>query len=335
MIGLHSFRFASFRLISICAALVLTASAAYAQGSHSLQGKVGLPNGVQPANPVKVTLLLNGARVFETFTDLSGRFSFSGLRRGRYQIVAEGDGRTFETTTAYAEISAFGSAPQIFTQNVQLRLKAGATVPRANTVSADEFEPDLPAQAKKEYEKGMKRADDNQPEKAIKHFKVAIDTYPAFYSAHTAMADQLAKLQQFGEAVEVYQKAITLKPKRFEGHVGLGVVYVKQKRYDEAVAPLRQAIELDKRSSTPYLFLGFAEMMTGEYAPAEQNLLRAYEIDKPTIAHIYLANLYELRGEPEKAVEHLKSFLKENPDNPNSGRIREAIDKLKKQMSEK
>ena len=73
-----------------------------------LQGKVITPSGTQPTTPVRVKLTFNGRAIHETFTDLSGRFSFPGLSRGTYQLTAEGDGVNFETTTVYAEISAFG-----------------------------------------------------------------------------------------------------------------------------------------------------------------------------------------------------------------------------------
>src|ERR1044072_5410412 len=115
------------RIASVAAAIVVLAAAAFAQGGHSLQGKVQFPNGTAPPNPVRVTLTFNGMHVYETFTDLSGRFAFSGLRRGMYQLTAEGDGQTFETTRVDAEVNAYRSAPQNFTQNIQLRLKAGKT----------------------------------------------------------------------------------------------------------------------------------------------------------------------------------------------------------------
>ena len=44
------------------------------------------------------------------------------------------------------------------------------------------------------------------------------------------------------------------------------------------------------------MFLGLSEMMTGDYKSSEANLLRAYEIGKPALARMYLANLYDLKG---------------------------------------
>jgi Tfp pilus assembly protein PilF len=325
----------------ICALLIATAPAfsapAFAQGQHTLQGKVAFPNGMVPSNPVKVTLTFNGRRVYEAFTDLSGRFMFPGLMRGTYQLTADGDGQTFETTSVYADVSAYGSAPQTFTQNIQLTLKRGKQVPAAGVISADAMDVNMPESARKAYERGAKSADSNKANEAIKHLQESIQTYPSFYPAHALLGDQFSKLQRYDEAVAAYQKAIELKSDGADAHVGLGVTYVKQKRYGEALAPLRKGIELNKQSSAPYLFLGLAEMFTGDYAAAEANLLRAYEIGKLPMTHLYLANLYELKGDPARAIVHLKSFLKETP-NLNEARqadIRQAIEKLQKKVSGK
>lgn len=325
------------RISPVTIVILATAISSAAQGQHTLQGKVMLANGSPPPVSVKVALTFNGMHVYETFTDLSGRFSFSGLRRGTYQLTAEGDGRTFETTRVTAEVSAYGSAPQTFTENIQLRAKAGKAVPPAALTSVDALDSAVPERARQSYEKGMKQAGDNKPEKALKLFEEAVQAHPQYYAAHIAMAEQYGKLQRNDEAIAAYQKAIELKSDRAAAHVGLGVIFIKQKRYVEALGPLRRSIELEKQSSTPYLFLGLAEMMTGDYKSSEANLLRAYEIGKPTLAHMYLANLYELTGEPAKAIEQLKAFLNENPDMPEARRIevREVIDKLRKKAAAK
>ena len=150
-----------------------------------------------------------------------------------------------------------------------------------------------------------------------------------------AIAEQYAKVKRDQEAAESYQKAIEMKPDHAPAYVGLGLMLVKQKKYNEAIPPLRRSLEIEKQSSTPYLFLGLAEMMTGDYKASESDLLRAYEIGKPALARIYLANLYELTGEPARAIEQLKAFLKESPNLPEERQegIRQAIEKLKKQAA--
>jgi tetratricopeptide (TPR) repeat protein len=128
-----------------------------------------------------------------------------------------------------------------------------------------------------------------------------------------------------------------MKPERAPAYVGLGVLLVKYKNYKEAIMVLRHSLELDKQDSAPYMFLGLAEMMTGEYQTSETHLLRAYEIGKPALVRMYLANLYELKGEPAKAIEQLQAFLKEsaNLSQERQVEIREAIEKLKKHLNKK
>src|SRR2546422_10781745 len=91
--------------------VVFCAVSASAQAVHTLQGRVIAPNGLQPQTPVRVTLTYGGRRHYETFTDLSGRFFFSGLAQGTYEIIADGDDQTFEKNTVKADVSAARSGP--------------------------------------------------------------------------------------------------------------------------------------------------------------------------------------------------------------------------------
>jgi cytochrome c-type biogenesis protein CcmH/NrfG len=319
-------------LLLLCGALLLAAPAARAQGGHSLEGRVTLPNGTQPTQPVRVTLSLGGRRIHESFTDLSGRFAFNGLGAGAYQLTAEGDGLTFETTTVRAEVSAFRSTPQSFTQNITLRPKAGAALPPAGSVSAEEFDPEVPERARALYRQGAKSAADDKPEEAARRFREAVEAHPPFYAAQLALADQYMKLQRHDEALAAYRRAGELKPDRPEPYVGAGVTLVNQKRYEEGIRLLRGLIEVDKNLAAPYLSLGYAEMMTGELRAAEEHLLRALELSRPSIAHVYLANVYEQLGRFDRAVAHLQTYLKENPDAPQAAAVRGAVEKLKQKI---
>jgi tetratricopeptide (TPR) repeat protein len=314
-----------------CAALLLCASAARArQGANSLEGRVTMPNGEAPSQSVRVTLTLNGRRIYETFTDLNGHFAFSGIANGSYMLIAESDGSSaFETTSVRADAIAFGS-PQSFTQNIQLRMKPGTPLDRAGTVSIEELDPSVPANAKEEYRQGVKYAAENKAEDAARHFEQAVREHPAFYAAQLALADEYAQLQRHEDALAAYKHASELKPERHEPYVGIGVSLVSLKRYDEGIRLLRGVVELDKTLPAPYLSLGYAEMMMGDYKSAEPHLLRACELNRASVAQIYLANVYEQMGEAQKAIEHLEIYLKQNPKTPSAEALRAAIDKLRK-----
>jgi len=310
-------------------ALAFTCVAARAQGINSLEGRVVLASGAQPTQSVRVTLTQSGRPIYETFTDISGRFNFSGLRAGTYQLTAEGDGQTFETTSVNVEIGIFGGA-QTLTQNIQLRPKAESATQPAATVAAEEIDPEVPDAAKEKYKQGLKIASENKPEQAAKLFGEAVESYARFYAANLALAEQLSKLQRYEDALAAYRRAGELKPDRAEPYVGIGVTLVSQKRYDEGIKMLRGVIEVDRSLPSPYLSLGYAEMMTGDYKSSEEHLLRALELSKPALARVYLANVYEQTGEFAKAVSQLEAYLKENPRSPQSDAVRDAIEKLKR-----
>ncbi|HST50525.1 MAG TPA: carboxypeptidase regulatory-like domain-containing protein [Pyrinomonadaceae bacterium] len=322
------------RTILVYLAVALLCAAARAQGVNSLEGRVVLPSGAQPAQSVRVTLTQSGRPIYETFTDLSGRFNFSGLRAGTYQLTAEGDGQTFETTSVTFDIGSFGGA-QILTQNIQLRPNAGASTPPAAAIAAEEIDPEVPDVAKEKYRQGMKSAADNKPEQAVKFFAEAVESYSRFYAANLALAAQLSKLQRYDEALSAYRRAGELKPDRAEPYVGIGVTLVSEKRYDEGIKMLRGVVEVDKDLPAPYLSLGYAEMMKGDYRAAEEHLLRSLELARPALARVYLANVYEQTSEFAKAVAQLESYLRENPRSPQSDAVRDAIEKLKRKAKEK
>lgn len=325
------------RLALACLALLLSASAARAQGGNAIDGRVMLPSGLQPAQPVRVKLSTQSGRpIYETFTDLSGRFNFSGVPIGAYQLTAEGDGQTFETTTVNLDFSLLGGSGQTFTQNIQLRAKAGAaaTAP-AGTIAAEEIDPGVPDAAKEKYRRGLKSAADNKPEDAVKFFQDALKEHAEFYAAALALGAQLSKLSRYEEAMAAYKHAGELKPDKPEPYIGVGVALVGMKRYDEGIRMLRGVIEVDKELPTPYLSLGYAEMLTGDYKASEEHLQRALELGKPPLAHIYLANVYEQTGDFARAASQLEAYLKENPNSPQTDAVHTALDKLKKKAKEK
>ncbi|HEX8503009.1 MAG TPA: tetratricopeptide repeat protein [Pyrinomonadaceae bacterium] len=318
------------RLAFVLLALLLAAAAARAQGQNSIEGRVLLPSGAQPAQPVRVTLTLGGRHVYETFTDLSGRFSFPGLRGGAYRLTAEGDGRAFETTSVQVEVSSMLGGGQAVTQNIQLRPKSGAPAPPAYAVDAEELDPGVPDAAREKFRRGLKSAAEGKPEQAVRALEEAVRAHANFYAAQMALAEQLSMLRRYDEALAAYRKASELRPERADPYVGVGVTLVGLKRYDEGIKMLRGLIEVDKNLAAPYLSLGYAEMLVGDHEAAREHLLRALELGKSPLARIYLANVYEQTGRPAEAAAQLEAYLKENPGSPQKEGVRAALDKLRK-----
>jgi tetratricopeptide (TPR) repeat protein len=331
--------------------LIGSALAAYAQGSHTLQGRVVTPDGNQPTNPVKVTLTYNGRRIYETFTDLSGRFSFTGLNRGRYQITAEGDGKSFDTTSIYADVSAFGSAPQLFTQDVQLRSLPGRSLQPAGVVSA--FAQEVPKAARQALERAMKLNSEGKAEAAIERMQEAIKSFPEYFEAHFQLGNQFLRTGRFDEAISQLDRARQINPNDERVYQSFGLVLMQQKNYAVAVAVFSEAARLNPVNpfnalmrATALIHQAYAIAPSSDTATSDrQYILSRAEIsltqasnlsDKKAKAdHLTLAMFYEMKGDYTRAAKELEGHLQENPNAKNADSLKTIIKRLRSNPNNK
>ena len=339
---------------TVLAFLLLFGSAlpAYAQGAHTLQGRVVTPDGNQPVNPVKVTLTFNGRRIYETFTDLSGRFSFTGLARGRYQVTAEGDGQSFDTTSVYADVSAFGSAPQLFTQDVQLRPLPGKPLQRAGVVNS--FSQDVPKSARAALERGIELTGKGQAEAAIMKIQEAIKVFPEYFEAHFQLGNQFLKTGRFAEAISQLDRARQINPNDERVYQSFGLVLMQQKNHAVAVAVFSEAARLNpvnpfnalmRATALIHQAYAIAPSSSDTAASDRQYILSRAEIsltqaanlsDKKAKAdHLTLAMFYEMKGDYTRAAKELEGYLQENPNAKNADSLQTIIKRLRSNSDNK
>jgi tetratricopeptide (TPR) repeat protein len=317
------------------------------QGGHTLQGKVIAPNGIQPNSPVKITLTYSGRRIYEAFSDLSGRFSFTGLASGTYQLTAEGDGQSFETTSVYAEVSAFGSAPQLFSQDIQLRPLVGKSLGQAAVVSA--FVQDVPKPARQALDRAMKLGIDNEPEAAIEKMQEAIKLFPQYFEAHFQLGNQFMKLGRLDEAIAELDRAREVNANDERLYQSFGLVLMRQKNYGVAVAVFSEASRLNPMNPVNTLMKATAlihqaySINSATGTGDREHLLNRASValteasnlsDKRLKAdHLTLAMFYEMKEDRARAASELESYLTENPNAQNAEDLRQSIKKLRSQKS--
>lgn len=328
-----------------CALVLLLFLACFSLASAQsvLSGKVITPSGTQPTSPVRVKLTFNGRAINETFTDLSGRFSFPGVSRGMYQLTAEGDGINFETTTVYAEISAFGSAPQSFTQDIQLRPIAHKPAGQPGVVNA--FTQNVPEAAKQAYTLAVKLGEEGKTEAAVENLRKAIKIFPEYFDAHLQLGNIFLKAEQFNDAIAELDLARQVNPNDERCYQSFGLLLMKQRNFAMAVAIFAEAARLNPANPMNAVMKATALIhqaaIAAESAPATEN--RSYLISRAEVALAQAADLsenklkpdtmtmalfYELKGQPEKAATELESFLKKNPQIRNSAAIQSEIKRL-------
>ncbi len=338
-------------LVSTILLSVFLTSTALSQGSNTLQGRVVTPDGSQPTAPVRVILTMSGRRIYETFTDLSGRFSFPGLARGSYIITAEGDGRTFADTSVSAEVSAFGNAPQQFTQDIQLRAIAGKSVSRATVISA--FTQEVPQAAREKLELANKLTDKGKSEDAIVQIEEAIRIFPRYFEAHLALANQLLKANRLNDAIRELDVAREINPNDERLYQSFGLLLMQQKNYPMAVAIFAEASRLNPSNPINVMMRATAliyraaniDPATPKQLEARSQLLQqtelaltqAYELSgkKLKADSVTMAVFYDLKDEPGRAADELEDYLQKNPESKNAEAIRKEVTRLRLKASSK
>lgn len=351
MIKLSAWVKAAYSLVSAVLLSLLLSVSAVSQGGHTLQGRVVTPDGSQPAAPVRVTLMIGGRRVYETFTDLSGRFSFPGLARGSYQLTAEGDGRTFVDTSVYAEVSAFGNAPQLFTQDIQLRPIAGKPVSRAAVINA--FTQEVPKTAREKLERANKLVSQGENKAAIVKIQEAIRIFPRYFEAHLSLGNELLKADRLDDAILALDVAREINPNDERLYQSFGLLLMRQKNYPVAVAIFAEASRLNPANPMNVLMHATAliyQASTTEAATpekleernhllqkAELALAQAYELSgkKTKADSMTLAMFYELKGESARAADELENYLQKKPESKNAEAIRQEITRLRLKANRK
>jgi cytochrome c-type biogenesis protein CcmH/NrfG len=315
---------------------------AQAQGINTLQGRVILPDGTQPKAPVRVTLTYSGRRVYETFTDLSGRYSFSGIGKGTYQVTAAGDGQSFEDTSVSAEISVFGGSPQHFSQDIQLRPIQGKTTARAAVVNA--FSQDVPKGAREKFERARQLASEGKNEPAMVQLQEAVKIFPQFFDAHLMIGNQLIQAGRLDEAIPPLDRAREIDPNDPRVYQSFGLLMMKQRKYPIAVAIFEEAARLNPLDAMNPLMRASALVYQASYlepeksferkgllTQAEAAIAKASELSEGKLKPdaLMMALFYELKGTPLKAAEELEDYLKRNPTAKNAEAIKSEIVRLK------
>src|SRR2546423_4497185 len=236
--------------------MLVCCGASFAQGVNTLQGRVIAPNGSAPAQPVRVSLTYSGRPVYETFTDLGGHFSFSGLSTGTYEVTAEGDDMTFETTRVTADVTAFGGAPQLFMQDIHLQPIRAKQTARGSVVNA--FVQNVPKGAAEALAQAQKFEQLGKRAEALTKMREALQIFPGYFEAHLALGNHFVQEGMFTDAIAELDRAREINPKDDRLYQSFGLIMIAQKNYRMAAAVLAEASRLNPGNPLNPLVNGIA-----------------------------------------------------------------------------
>lgn len=321
-------------LFAILSLLLFSTAAVRSQALGNLVGQVRLMNGSFPAARVMVTLQTRGATVNSAYTDNEGRFGFFNLIPNPYHVVVEED--------EYQPVNLVVNVDPNIAQTTQVRIiltprdmsKAMAppgAVPggNPNLIRSSEYAKKFSKDVIKEFEAGVKADEADRPEKAMEHYRKAIQLAPDFYPAHNNLGVRHLSRSAFSDAEGEFREVLKLNKDDAQAYFNLGNVLYLTKRFEEARRLLQEGLSKSPNSALGNYLLGSVQLRLGDANAAERLLIAAKQLD-PRMSQVLLelATLYLQTGRKAEAKGQLEEFLRRYPKDPLVPRVKERLTKL-------
>jgi len=162
-------------------------------------------------------------------------------------------------------------------------------------------------------------------EKAIEHYKAAVEADPGFALGYSGLAECYGTLARTGQAdpVTVYtkatpyiMKALELNPNLAEPHADLGAfMFDYEHKPKESESEFRKAIELNPNYANAHQFLSHVLCSERRFTEAFAEIRRAVELDPLSrFINLSLGDALYYLGEYEKAIEQFKKVVELDPN---------------------
>jgi len=269
-------------------------------------------------------------------TDGSGRYQFNGVRDGRYTVRVFAFQYDLEDQEQPIEIITQnirgGEGTGLFLADFHMLPKKGGL---AETELGVVFVQDVPPDAKKMYEKGIKSLSDKRTNEGVLELNEAVKLFPNYYLALHRVGRELYIMKKYQEAIPFLIKAVQVNSKGATSFYYLGYsLHNLGKEYNKsAIASLNQAYILAPSSTQVLYALGKIERSAGKLNDAEKHLLQAKKLSKVAVPEIHkeLAQLYadDLKKYKE-AADELELYLKASKlDNLAAAQTKKVISSLR------
>ena len=316
-----------------CTTLAITAGSTQAQTLYDVEGVIEGPDSI-PIGGVAVLLEdLTRARIAQTITSTDGRYRFSRVIAGTYYLVAKPNSSEFRSAVRRLELidtSRSGVAPS--SERVDITLESMRRIePKAGTVFAQE----VPREASTRFQRALENLGKKNNDQAIKDLNEALRIFPNYFMAAQQLGLIYVETEDYQKAIAPLVKAIEVNAKAGPSYVALGIASLKLGRPDLALDALERARPFEEGSFRVHFYLGLTLLELKRFDDAESALKVAYKLGgaaRAASVHLYLASIYSTRGQHQKAIDELETYLRESPKANNAASIKDAIARLKSKL---
>ena len=255
-----------------------------------------------------------------------GRYRFTNLRGGEYDIAVEANG----SEITRMRVNIIGSTTSDIRQDFEFEWKeqAAGKSNNAGVVSAADFY-ERSSTNKSLFEKAHAAVEKKDYANGIKLLNQIFDTDKNDFQAWTLLGTLYLVQEKTDEAEKAYRNAIEVKPTYALPLINLGKLLLSQKRFEEAVEQLTRAVNLQPQSPDANLFLGEAYLRLKKGSKAIPYLNEAGKLGKIE-AHLDLGWLYNAAGLKDRAVVEYEEVLRKKPDYHDRKKLEQYISENKR-----
>jgi tetratricopeptide (TPR) repeat protein len=318
-------------LAAICLSLGLPVKAQKVPGAAQQQGS-GQSRAtltVYVRKPDGTPLELNGLINLHTWAGPSagveaiqeGRAVFANLPVGQYavEVIAPGYLKSMEQVNI-----VIPEAQEIVF--VTLTPESSAS---ANAAPAES--PVLAPNAQKELSKALEAIRENKPAEARKHLEKLSRAAPANPDVNFLWGGYYYQINDWTNAKSYWRKALQIYPRHVSSLAALAQVALREGDMPAAIGYYGRAVEADPSSWRYQGHLADAYLQHGELEQAQAHAERAIELgkDRASEARLILAQALVQRGDSQRAITTLESFLAAQSSGPHVAEAHRLLDSLR------
>ena len=301
---------------------------------NRIEGIVWSPDR-RPVSDIYVELLNeNYSTITRVRTNASGRFSFTGINAGHYNVKVLTTGTDYLEYTESVDIIQFGGgrANDSAYLDIYLRFDKRKIKSGLGAITGAVFVQDVPEEAQRLYKRGVRDISDAGG-RGLDELEQALKIFPTYFDVLNTLGLEYVSRKDYQKSLEYLIRAVTVNQRSFTSFYALAYACYQLNHRPEALEAARASTILQPNSVNAQLLYGTLLRLDGKYPKAEIALLEAKKLSKATPVpevHWQLALLYNRMGRNKEAADELEAYLAVQPDARDKKGIQYFIAKLRK-----
>jgi TolA-binding protein len=188
----------------------------------------------------------------------------------------------------------------------------------------------VPNNARKEFEKGDKDAQDKKLKTATEHLEKAVAEYDNYAAAWNALGGVYASSHDTEKARQAFIKAIAVDPKYLPPYMNLATLQLRNQEYEDCVATAGKALELDPAIPLANYLQAAGNFKVSRLDEAEKSAKEVEKGPHENLQQVYplLAQIFLLKHDYPNAAAQMRSYLKQWPKGPYAAEMKKGLDQI-------